>query len=265
MPKLINSDTLYQVESLELMKKNIIILFYICFASILHSQTAEEVLTIIDRNQRIFSTLYFSAEMTIYSGSTNSSKSFFGFIQGDKTFIEYNNVEDLGFRYLKVKDKIWNYSPETKIILELPKESFENSMRNTTLSYNEKMNQTSYSNKHIAHSLKSVIINDVEILILKLKPKYNNETCYIEKELFITKKDYLIQKMICYTKNNNKLEATKEFIFKNYKEISHLKIPMTVIVRDFRDKNSYIIIKYKDIKINEPINYRIFTLKFLKD
>ena len=242
------------------------LLLLLLFVAPTFSQDANGILKKVDATQADFNSMEFKATMEIQSGSRNLSKDFFGFINDpeDKSFMEYTNPQDKGTRYLKLQKDMWIYIPDAQDVLKISGHLLRDSMMGSDISYNDMLDQGSYSSKYNAESLISTNYNGVDHYLLSIIAKDDNIASYVKQDLYVEKKSFLISKVVMYAKGRKEPRAVKEFMMEDYINLGRLQMPQKMIAKDLRKKNSQTTINYTELKIDVPLNDRIFTRAYLE-
>ena len=242
------------------------LLLLLLFVAPIFAQDANEILKRVDNTQTDFNSMEFKATMAIQSGSRNLSKEFFGFINDaeDKSFMEYTNPQDKGTKYLKLQKDMWIYIPDAQDILKISGHLLRDSMMGSDISYDDMLDQGTYSSKYNAESLISTNYNGKDHYLLSIIAKDANEVSYVKRDLYIEKKSFLISKVVMYAKGRKEPRAVKEFMMEDYINLGRLQMPKKMIAKDLRKKNSQTVISYTEIKIDVPLNDKMFTRAYLE-
>jgi len=231
------------------------------------SEDADAVLKKVDVTQKNYKTFTFNAVMNIQSGSRKLIKNFSGNIETatDSAFMEYTNPQDYGTKYLKLDDNLWIYLPDAQDVVKISGHLLRDSIMGSDISYDDIMDQGSYSVNYTADSLTSVDLDGKDTYILTIRAIDPNDVSYIKQDLYVNKTTYYIEKIILYAKGRSKDRAIKEFVLKNYITIGKFAMPQIFEARDLRKKNSSTIVKYNNIKVDVPINKKMFTRSYLEN
>lgn len=242
------------------------ILFLILLGSNLFSQTtAKELLDKIDKAQKNFSSMSFTAEMEILSRGRTLTKSFTGSMHtnGQKAYMEYTNPQDKGTRYLKLDQDMWVYFPNAEDVLKLSGHLLRDGMMGSDISYNDLMDSGTYDQKYNPTGYVKTNVNGKDSYTITLIAK-NDTVTYSRLDLTVDSQSYVIYSMLCYAKGRDGDRAIKEFTMTDYRKVSGIDFSMKNEVRDLRKKDSKTIVQYKDVKINPSIDPKIFTRNYLE-
>ena len=242
------------------------ILLLLLSISPIYGQNADQILKRVDAAQKNFKSLSFSAKMEIESGSRRLSKDFYGVLDDgeDKSFMEYTNPQDNGTRYLKLQNDMWIYLPDAQDILKLSGHLLRDSMMGSDISYDDMLDQGTLSDRYDTQSLSSTNINGIDYYLLTIYAKEGKDITYIKQDLYVQKNNDLIFKVVMYAKGRKEERAIKEFESADYLKVGNIHFAQTVKVRDLRKKNSQTIITYSDLKLDIPIDPKMFTRAYLE-
>ncbi|MDF1695406.1 MAG: outer membrane lipoprotein-sorting protein [Saprospiraceae bacterium] len=140
-------------------------------------------------------------DMMIYGKRKNRTVRSKGYARGDKeSFSEYlSPAKEKGTKMLKLKDKLWIYSPDTDRIIQLSGHMLKQSVMGSDLSYEDMMEDRELLDMYDAKILGTEMINDRNTWILDLVAKvddvtYHQRKMWIDQERFVPLKEELFAK-----------------------------------------------------------------------
>ncbi len=241
--------------------KKIFILIIILFAKISTAETTEAILKKIDSNMRYKSIKYTGIMEINKHHRRKKIKTFTAIIKGtDKAFIEFINPEDRGTKFLKLGDELWIKGAFAEQADKISGHLLKNSLMGSDFSYEDTMENESLNTLY-----KSKIIGEEKI---------NNHMCY-KLELTAKKKKISYPKLIIWADKEKYIILKEQFFALSgllLKEMSVLKvkkinnkyIPVKIKMENKQRKNSYTILKMKNISVNQKISDRVFSKRNLE-
>jgi hypothetical protein len=169
-------------------------------------------------------------------------------------------AREKGTKMLKIKGKLWMYTPRTDRKILIAGHLLRQSMMGSDLSYEDMMEDHKLSKSYSATFDTFTNIDDVKCAVLNLSAR-DKKTTYQTRKVWINPNDKTVLKEERFAKSGKLL---KRILFKDYELISGRKFPRTMIFKDLLKKNTKTTYKFDVIKfdINIPPNY--FSQSILK-
>ena len=169
-------------------------------------------------------------------------------------------AREKGTKMLKIKGKLWMYTPRTDRKILIAGHLLRQSMMGSDLSYEDMMEDHKLSKSYSATFDTFTNIDDVKCAVLNLSAR-DKKTTYQTRKVWINPNDKTVLKEERFAKSGKLL---KRILFKDYELISRRKFPRTMIFKDLLKKNTKTTYKFDVIKfdINIPPSY--FSQSILK-
>ena len=169
-------------------------------------------------------------------------------------------AREKGTKMLKIKGKLWMYTPRTDRKILIAGHLLRQSMMGSDLSYEDMMEDHKLSKSYSATFDIFTNIDGVKCAVLNLSAR-DKKTTYQTRKVWINPNDKTVLKEERFAKSGKLL---KRILFKDYELISGRKFPRTMIFKDLLKKNTKTTYKFDVIKfdINIPPSY--FSQSILK-
>ena len=169
-------------------------------------------------------------------------------------------AREKGTKMLKIKGKLWMYTPRTDRKILIAGHLLRQSMMGSDLSYEDMMEDHKLSKSYSATFDTFTNIDGVKCAVLNLSAR-DKKTTYQTRKVWINPNDKTVLKEERFAKSGKLL---KRILFKDYELISGRKFPRTMIFKDLLKKNTKTTYKFDVIKfdINIPPSY--FSQSILK-
>ena len=169
-------------------------------------------------------------------------------------------AREKGTKMLKIKGKLWMYTPRTDRKILIAGHLLRQSMMGSDLSYEDMMEDHKLSKSYSATFDTFTNIDGVKCAVLNLSAR-DKKTTYQTRKVWINPNDKTVLKEERFAKSGKLL---KRILFKDYELISGKKFPRTMIFKDLLKKNTKTTYKFDVIKfdINIPPSY--FSQSILK-
>jgi len=169
-------------------------------------------------------------------------------------------AREKGTKMLKIKGKLWMYTPRTDRKILIAGHLLRQSMMGSDLSYEDMMEDHKLSKSYSATFDTFTNIGGVKCAVLNLSAR-DKKTTYQTRKVWINPNDKTVLKEERFAKSGKLL---KRILFKDYELISGRKFPRTMIFKDLLKKNTKTTYKFDVIKfdINIPPSY--FSQSILK-
>ena len=135
---------------------------------------------------------------------------------------------------LKLKDKLWTYSPQTDRVIQISGHMLRQSVMGSDMSYNDMMEDRPLKEIYVANIFSSEKLNNRDhwVIILEAKVKglpYPKRKAWVDKEYFLPTKEEL------YAKSGKLLKTS---ILSNFRQIEDRWFPSKFIYKDEIKRNS---------------------------
>lgn len=245
------------------MNKFFIFLLSLSYTSVeANKLSAYEIVNTMDKNLNSKNRVL-TSEMIIYGrrkSRTIKSKSWS--IGTEKSFTEnLSPAREAGTKMLKLKDKLWTYSPQTDRIIQISGHMLRQSVNGSDMSYKDMMETRALSEIYNLTLEESVFIDkrDHWVIFMEAKVKglsYPKRRAWIDKEYFLPIKEEL------YAKSGKLLKTTS---MSNIKRTQGRWFPFHYKFKDELKRNSrgteWII---NDIEFNNEISESRFSKALLR-
>tara|TARA_A100001037_G_C15058633_1_gene593612 strand:+ start:346 stop:1086 length:741 start_codon:yes stop_codon:yes gene_type:complete len=215
------------------------ILIYIIYISFLTGQgeniTVDEIIVKMDRNLNAKSRIIKSKMIVHGRRSSRTIESRNWVIGTEKSFTEYTSpAREAGTKMLKLKDKLWTYSPQTDRVIQISGHMLRQSVMGSDMSYNDMMEDRPLKEIYVANIFSSEKLNNRDhwVIILEAKVKglpYPKRKAWVDKEYFLPTKEEL------YAKSGKLLKTS---ILSNFRQIEDRWFPSKFIYKDELKRNS---------------------------
>jgi hypothetical protein len=98
--------------------------------------TPEEILRHVDDNEYLKSAKM-KATMTITSGGRDVTKTYVGYLDGDRAMVEFTNARDRGTKYLKLSGELWMFFPDAEDVVKISGHLLRQGMMGSDFSYED--------------------------------------------------------------------------------------------------------------------------------
>ncbi len=163
-------------------------------------EDAEAIIDKVDKNMTS-KTRISTMDMIIYGKRKNRTIRSKGYARGsNESFSEYlSPAKEKGTKMLKLKDKLWIYSPNTDRIIQLSGHMLKQSVMGSDLSYEDMMEDRELMDLYNAEIVGEETIDDRKTWILELKAKvedinYDKRKMWVDQERFVPLKEELFAK-----------------------------------------------------------------------
>jgi len=201
----------------------------------------------------------FSAQIEIKKGKRMLFKEFYGYSRGNDLYIVFTNPEDRGVKYLKIKNDLYIYIPNIDDVIRISGDMLKQSFMGTDLSYEDLMEEDPLRYYKVT-KLKDTTIDSHSYYLLEITDT-TGRAPYYREELIVDKKNIVGRKEALFTKSGRKIKEVEVF---KYKKIGNKLFPVTYIMRDLRQRNSYTKVIFKDMLIDLNVSDEVFHVDYLR-
>ena len=239
-----------------------ITIFLVSF-SLLQAQypSGKAILENVDKNisskNRVF-----SSKMVIHGrrGSRTIESRSWG--EGEeKAFTEYlAPAREKGTKMLKLKDKLWMYSPSTDRTIHISGHMLRQSVMGSDLSYEDMMEDPKLTNHYDAAVTGTESFDGRSCWVLELKAK-TTDVAYFMRKIWVDQERVIPLKEELYAKSGKLL---KNLEMKDVKKIQDRWFPMRMIFKDMLKRGEGTEFIIMDIKFDQDIPEHIFSKASLR-
>ena len=176
------------------------------------AQTTPEALEIIEKvdANMVSKTSIVESKMVIQGRRKNRTVVSKGYAEGDnKSFTEYlAPAREKGTKMLKLKDKLWIYSPSTDRTIQLSGHMLRQSVMGSDLSYEDMMEDRELIDMYDAKVTGEETIEDRKAWVLELNAKVD-DVSYAKRKMWIDQERFVPLKEDLFAKSGELLKRTK--------------------------------------------------------
>lgn len=243
------------------MKRIIIAIILVGTLSSVFAQDANTILMKIDNNM-ISKTQIVESEMVIHGRRNSRTIVSRGYAEGtEKSFTEYlAPAREKGTKMLKLKDRLWIYSPTTDRTIQLSGHMLRQSLMGSDLSYEDMMEDRRMLEMYNAKILGEELVGGRKTWILFLTAKVDNVT-YHGRKIWVDIERFVPLKEELFAKSGQLLKRTT---MSNISKTDGRWYPRRINYKDMLKKGKGTDFIIKTIKFNPKIPNYIFSKASLK-
>ena len=245
------------------MKKKILFIVLIFTATVVafpQTPTAAELLRRVDDNE-IYTTIEYDGQMIIDYQNRRYVKSMQAWARGNTdSFIEFNNPEDKGTKYLKKGGRLFMYSPDNEGVMLISGHMLKESMMGSDMSYEDTINNDSLSSRYDPVLSGSETWNGRDAWVLELNAKKRTES-YPKRKLWIDKETGDLLHYELFALSGAKL---KEYNLVRADVIGGRRFPVESELMDLLRKGSKTTFVMKNVILDQPIPDSVFSQRNLE-
>ena len=217
------------------MKNIIIVLLFSTSVCLGQTPSGEIILDRIDQNMSS-DTRHVISKMVIHGARSTRTIEVETWSVGDeKSYTEYlAPAREKGTKMLKLKDKLWIFSPGTDRTIQISGHMLRQSVMGSDLSYEDMMDDPNLRNKYDAAVTGSEEVNGIDCWVLELHANSPDVT-YQMRKLWVDKSKYLPLKEELYAKSGTLLKKTELL---DIKRVSNRWYPGKIVFKDMLKKGS---------------------------
>jgi len=245
------------------MNKNFLFLVLLVITATLafpQTPSAADLLKKIDGNQ-IYDTIQYQGDMIIEYQNRRYVKSMTAWARGNSdSFIEFNNPEDKGTKYLKKGGRLYVYSPDTESVMLISGHMLKESMMGSDMSYEDTVDNQTLSSRYNPVLSGAEIWNGRNSWVLELNAKKKTES-YPRRKLWIDCETGDVLHYELYALSGAKL---KEYNLVRAELIGSRRFPVESELRDLLRKGSKTTFIMKNVILDQPIADSVFSQRNLE-
>jgi len=241
--------------------KSIIVIIFTSLTVSISAQTADEILKKVDKNMSAENRIVESS-MTIHGKRKSRTMTSKSYSVGDKkSFTEYlSPAREKGTKMLKLKDKLWIYSPSTDRTIQISGHLLRQSVMGSDFSYEDMMDDRKLTEIYSAKITGNEKIDGRKVFVLELTAKvsdvsYHSRKVWIDTERFVPLKEELFAKSG---------QLLKRSTLSDVQKIHGKWFPMKIVYKDMLKQSKGTEMHISNIKFNQKIPTYIFTKAALK-
>jgi outer membrane lipoprotein-sorting protein len=252
---------LIHVKLKEKKMKALVLLIGILLPSFALAQSAEEIISIVDKN-RVYITQKFAMKMTISRGKSKLIKTFEGFSKRDglKSFMWFTNPEDRGVKYLKSGKELWIYFPDADDVMKISGHMLKQGMMGSDISYEDMLETEEARKKYSSKLLKEETFDGRACFVVELNAIVPDAS-YEKQVMYVDKQNYVPLKMEMYAKGGRLI---KTFSQSDIINIGGRNLPKKAEIQDVRKKNTKTTVEFLNMTFDEPVSDDLFNKRYLK-
>jgi outer membrane lipoprotein-sorting protein len=165
-----------------------------------NDMTIDDIIAKIDKNLNAKNRVLTSKMIVHGRRSSRTIESKNWVIGIDKSFTEYlSPAREAGTKMLKLKDKLWTYSPQTDRVIQISGHMLRQSVMGSDMSYNDMMEDRPLQEIYESTILSSEEINERDhwIIVMEAKVKglpYPKRKAWVDKEYLLPTREELYAK-----------------------------------------------------------------------
>ena len=230
------------------------------------SVTSEEVdanrlLEMVDDN--LWSTTkYIEGRLIIDNGRRVRTLGMISWMEGvERSYSQYHSPpREKGTKMLKIKAKLWMYTPRTDRKILIAGHMLRQSMMGSDLSYEDMMEDKKLSRTYVASLEKMEDLNGIRCAVLQLVA-HDKTTTYQTRKLWVVPKKKIVLLQELYAKSG-KLLKTVEFL--EYRQMQGRLYPRMMIFRDLLKNGTKTSYMFDKIEFDLDIPARYFSQSILQ-
>lgn len=241
--------------------KIMLTIILVCMLSSVFAQDANTILKKIDNNM-ISNTQVVESEMVIHGRRSSRTIVSKGYTEGtEKSFTEYlAPAREKGTKMLKLKDRLWIYSPSTDRTIQLSGHMLRQSVMGSDLSYEDMMEDRRMTEMYNAKISGKEFVDGRETLILVLTAKVD-DAAYYGRKIWVDIERFVPLKEELFAKSGQLL---KRITMSNIAKLDGRWYPRKMNYKDVLKKGNGTDFIIKTIKFNSKIPAYIFSKASLR-
>lgn len=241
--------------------KIILTIILVCMLSSVFAQDANTILKKIDNNM-ISNTQVVESEMVIHGRRSSRTIVSKGYTEGtEKSFTEYlAPAREKGTKMLKLKDRLWIYSPSTDRTIQLSGHMLRQSVMGSDLSYEDMMEDRRMTDMYNAKISGKEVVDGRETLILVLTAKVD-DAAYYGRKIWVDIERFIPLKEELFAKSGQLLKRTT---MSNISKTDGRWYPRRINYKDMLKKGKGTDFIIKTIEFNPEIPDYIFSKASLR-
>lgn len=243
------------------MKNIIFLLFFPLFLAAQQYPDAETVIRKVDQNMTAKST-EMQSKMIIYGRRNTRTLTAHAYSRGDhESFTEYlTPAREKGTKMLKLKDRLWIYSPSTDRTIQISGHMLRQSVMGSDMSYEDVMEDRELLDIYNAKIVGEDEVDGRKTWVVEMKAKVEDAT-YESRKSWIDQERYVPLKEELYAKSGQLLKRVQ---LNDVKKIGNRWYPTKMNYKDVLKKGKGTDFEIVNIKFDEQIPDYVFSKASLK-
>ncbi len=225
------------------------------------AQNASEILDKVDANMSSKNRIV-ESQMIIHGRRNDRSITSKTYSVGAiKSFTVYlSPAREQGTKMLKLKDKLWIYSPATDRVIQISGHLLRQSLMGSDLSYEDLMDDRKLNEAYDSKILGEESLEGRKCYVLELKAKFD-DLAYDSQKIWIDQSRFVPLREDLFAKSGKLIKRTS---FSDVQEIQGRWFPMLMVYKDMLKQGKGTEFKVLSMKFNQVIEDYIFTKAALK-
>lgn len=223
-----------------------------------------DVKTIIDRMDKLYRSdaSFAEVEMKVVSRHWERTLTMKIWTEGmEKTFISITGPKkDEGIATLRIKSEMWNYFPKINKVMKVPPSMMMGSWMGSDFTNDDLVKESSLL-KDYTHRLIHPEHETPGNYYIELIPKEDTPTVWGKIEITVRKADYIPLSQVYYDEKGEKMRA---MTFSDVRQFGSRTLPAVLEMVPLNKEGQKTIIRYRDIRFDEPLHNDVFTLRNLQ-
>ncbi|MGK0388850.1 MAG: outer membrane lipoprotein-sorting protein [Maribacter sp.] len=227
----------------------------------IETEDAKEILAKVDKNMSSENRIM-TSEMIVHGKRKSRTISSKSYAEGDtKSFTEYlSPAREKGTKMLKLKDRLWIYSPSIDRTIQLSGHMLRQSVMGSDLSYEDMMEDRKLLDIYTAKVISEETIDDRKTWKLELIAKVTDAS-YHKRIIWVDQERYVPLKEELYAKKGQLLKKTT---LSDVTKVNNRWFPKKMNYKDMLKAGKGTDFIIKEIEFNAKIPDYIFTKGALK-
>jgi outer membrane lipoprotein-sorting protein len=246
------------------MKRKILLtvmMLIIAGAAFSQTPTAAALLARVDNNE-IYETIEYEGEMIIENNNRRYVKTMKAWARGNTdSYIEFTNTEDIGERFLKLRGRLYRFSPDFEGTMLITGDMLKKGFMDSDMSYEDTIENSTLSSRYNPVLKGSEIRNGRDTWVLELNEIRRRREQYPKRMLWIDKETGDLLHYELFAPSGAKL---KEYRILRVEVIGNRRFPVEVEIRDLERRGSKTTFIMKNVILDRPIADSIFTMRNLE-
>ena len=228
----------------------------------LNGKTAQEVIKEMDRKIQGESSVG-TFEMKIVTPRWQRSMKMKVWSQGlDFAFVRILSPQrERGTASLKRKQEMWNYLPRAEMVVKIPPSMMMGSWMGSDFTNDDLVKSSNIDRDYTAKIAEVTMKDGVKQGKCELIPKPNAPVVWGKLVVWVRAEDYLPTLQEYYDEHGKLIRV---MIFSDFKKMHDRVVPTQMEMKTLSKPGNRTIMRYLDIRFNESIPSKVFTLRNLK-
>jgi len=237
------------------MKKTAAACVFFLAATLASAIDAAEVIRRMEANQ-VHRTSEIEGRMVITDSFGSRTKTFKAYSMGtDKMLVEFTNREEKGQKILRTGDAVSLYFPEAEEVIRLQGSALKDSVMGSDLSYEDFTGEKGLLELYSAQIEGNESLDGRNCYVLALTGK-KKDIAYPLQRMWVDSELFVLRKVSSYSLSGKPL---KEMTVGEIRTDSGKTFPTLLTMRDLMKKKSSTVFQIVKIRIDAPLDPRLFS------